>query len=40
MERMLDVEGAAVNEAPGSGYRVRIPLDANLEKALVTRLLA
>ena len=38
LERMLDLEGAAVNEAPGSGYRVRIPLDANLENALVTRL--
>ena len=40
LERMLDIEGAAVNVAPGSGYRVRIPLDANLEKALVTRLFA
>ncbi len=37
--QMLDLHGAPIQEAPGSGHRVKIPLQANLEHALVTRFL-
>jgi U32 family peptidase len=39
LERMLNEEGAPLNVAPGSGHRVRIPLEARYEKALLARLL-
>ena len=37
--QMLDQHGQTIQEALGSGYRVKIPLAANLEHALVTRFL-
>jgi putative protease len=39
LERMLNGEGAPLTVAPGSGHRVRIPLDARYDKALLARLL-
>ena len=39
LTQMLDQHGAPIQEAPGSGYRVKIPLQGKLEHALVTRFL-
>jgi len=39
LSHMLNKQGAVVKEAPGSGHHVKIPLDMNLENALVTRFL-
>jgi putative protease len=39
LETMVDADGQPVSEAPGSGYRVKIPMNANLAKGLVTRFL-
>ncbi|MCC6917124.1 MAG: tRNA 5-hydroxyuridine modification protein YegQ [Nitrosomonas sp.] len=39
LEQMQDLEGNAVSIAPGSGHRVRIPLNGNIEKAFVARFL-
>ncbi len=39
LERMQSVDGTSINVAPGSGHRVRIPLDARYDKALLARLL-
>ena len=39
LTHMQDLDGEAVSTAPGSGYRVRIPLNGNVEKALVARFL-
>ena len=39
LEHMQDLEGNTVNIAPGSGYRVKIPLEGNVEKAFVARFL-
>ena len=39
LSRMLNKQGAEVQEAPGSGHHVKIPMDKNLENALVTRFL-
>lgn len=40
LTRMLNKRGESVQEAPGSGHHVKIPLAPNLEKALITRFLA
>lgn len=37
--RMESIEGIAMDTAPGAGHRVRIPLEAGLEHALVARFL-
>ena len=37
LDRILDNEGAGLKVAPGSGHRVRIPLEMGLEGALVAR---
>ncbi len=37
LEQMTGKDGKTLEEAPGSGYRVKIPLSPNLEKALITR---
>ncbi len=39
LARMENVEGEAIDVAPGAGHRVRIPLEAGLEHALVARFL-
>ncbi|HET9114135.1 MAG TPA: tRNA 5-hydroxyuridine modification protein YegQ [Burkholderiales bacterium] len=39
LTQMLDHRGEPIAEAPGSGHRVKIPLRANLEQAMVTRFL-
>lgn len=39
LSHMQDLNGKSVNVAPGNGYRVKIPLAGNIEKALVARLL-
>jgi U32 family peptidase len=39
LDKMLNAEGAPLTVAPGSGHRVRIPLDARYDKALLARLL-
>jgi|UniRef100_UPI002F3E4451 putative protease len=40
VEKLIGISGEAVNEAPGSGYRVRLPLPGgNVERALVARFL-
>jgi putative protease len=39
LDKMLDVEGAPLAVAVGSPHRVRIPLDARYDKALLARLL-
>ncbi|SFU55602.1 putative protease [Nitrosomonas eutropha] len=39
IEHMQDLDGNTVNVAPGSGYRVKIPLTGNVEKAFVARFL-
>jgi putative protease len=36
---MQDLDGKLVSVAPGNGYRVKIPLTGNIEKALVARFL-
>lgn len=37
LSHILNKQGAEVQEAPGSGHHVKIPMDSNLEHALVTR---
>ncbi len=39
LEQMQDLDGNTVNIAPGSGHRVRIPLNGDIEKAFVARFL-
>ncbi|TCS36240.1 putative protease [Paucimonas lemoignei] len=39
LEQMRTLDGDAVDVAPGAGHRVRIPLDARYDKALLSRLL-
>jgi putative protease len=39
LDRMCNAEGEALAVAAGSGHRVRIPLDARYDKALLARLL-
>jgi len=39
LEQMQDLDGNIVSIAPGSGYRVRIPLSEDIEKAFVARFL-
>ncbi len=39
LSHMQDLNGKSVNVAPGNGYRVKIPLAGNIEKALVARFL-
>lgn len=39
LEHMQDLEGNAVGIAPGSGYRVKIRLSGDIEKAFVARFL-
>jgi putative protease len=39
LDRILTPEGVAVNEAPGSGHRVRIPLSRNLKNGMLARFL-
>jgi U32 family peptidase len=39
LERMNSSKGEPITVAPGSGYQVRIPLDAQYDKALLARLL-
>jgi len=39
LEQMQDLDGNMVSIAPGSGYRVRIPLSEDIEKAFVARFL-
>jgi U32 family peptidase len=39
LDKMLDIEGAPLAVAVGSPHRVRIPLDARYDKALLARLL-
>jgi putative protease len=39
LERMLAADGSEIGVAPGSPHRVRIPLDARFDKALISRLL-
>jgi putative protease len=39
LTHMQDLKGESVNVAPGSGYKVKIPLTGNFEKALVARFL-
>jgi putative protease len=36
---MRNLDGETVEVAPGSGYRVMIPLTGNIDKAFVARLL-
>ena len=36
---MLDAYGKTISVAPGSGYQVKIPLGANLDKALLARFI-
>ena len=39
LEQMQDLAGNRMSVAPGSGYRVKIPLTGNVEKAFVARFL-
>lgn len=39
LTQMQDLKGESVNVAPGHGYKVKIPLTGNFEKALVARFL-
>lgn len=39
LEQMQDLDGNMVSIAPGSGYRVRIPLSEDIEKAFVAKFL-
>ena len=39
LARMQNLDGETVEVAPGSGYRVKIPLACNIDKAFVARLL-
>ena len=39
LTHMQDLKGKSVNVAPGNGYKVKIPLTDNFEKALVARFL-
>lgn len=39
LAQMQTLDGEAVNVAPGSGYRVKIPLTGNVEKAFIARFL-
>jgi len=39
LARMQNLDGETVEVAPGSGYRVKIPLTGNIENAFVARLL-
>ncbi len=39
LEQMQNLDGETVEVAPGSGYRVKIPLTGEIEKAFVARLL-
>ncbi|MBI3903510.1 MAG: tRNA 5-hydroxyuridine modification protein YegQ [Nitrosomonadales bacterium] len=39
LERMLAFDGSEISIAPGSPHKVRIPLDARFDKALISRLL-
>lgn len=39
LEQMQDLDGNTVSIAPGSGHRVRIPLNGDIEKAFVARFL-
>ena len=39
LTHMQDLKGESVNVAPGNGYKVKIPLTGNFEKALVARFL-
>jgi putative protease len=39
LTHMQDLKGEPVNVAPGNGYKVKIPLTGNFEKALVARFL-
>ena len=39
LENMSDEEGQAISVAPGSGHRVRIPLDARYDGAFIARRL-
>lgn len=39
LERMFNREGEPIAEAPGNGWVVRIPLDGQLERAMLARLL-
>jgi len=39
LARMQNLDGETVEVAPGSGYRVKIPLTGNIDKAFVARLL-
>lgn len=39
LSHMQDLNGKSVNVAPGNGYRVKIPLAGNIEKALVAKFL-
>lgn len=39
LEQMQNLDGETVEVAPGSGYRVKIPLTGKIEKAFVARLL-
>ena len=39
LTHMQDLKGKSVSVAPGNGYKVKIPLIGNLEKALVARFL-
>ena len=39
LTHMQDLKGESVNVAPGNGYKVKIPLSGNFEKALVARFL-
>jgi putative protease len=39
LAHMQDLDGKLVSVAPGNGYRVKIPLTGNIEKALVARFL-
>lgn len=37
LSQMLDARGQAVSLAPGSGHRVKIPLDRQVENAFIAR---
>lgn len=39
LEQMQDLDGNTVSIAPGSGHRVRIPLNGDIEKAFVAKFL-
>ncbi len=39
LERMQNAKGQTISVAPGSGHQVKIPLDANLEKAMLARFI-